>query len=75
MPRPAGLVEVLGEGEAEHAPEADRHVGITGKVEIDLQREAQHRQPAQRRRQLVGRQREDLVYDARQIVGENHLLA
>ena len=40
--RPA---EVLRKAEAEHAPEADRHVGVAGEIEIDLQRVADDAEP------------------------------
>ena len=42
------------EGEAEHAREADRHVGVPGEVEVDLQRVADDADPRERRRELAG---------------------
>ena len=38
-----GPAEVLREAEAEHPAEADRHVGVAGEVEVDLQRVADDR--------------------------------
>lgn len=39
------VVEVFQKVEPEHAAQANRHVGVTGEVEIDLQRVAQHAEP------------------------------
>ena len=41
-----GRVEILQEAEAQHAAQADGHVGIAGKIEIQLQEEQCRRQPA-----------------------------
>ena len=51
-------VEVLGQAQPEQIAEADRHVAVARKVEIQLIRIAQHAQPRAQRRQLrVSRQR------------------
>src|SRR5579859_6077863 len=44
-PRRIGRVEVFAKAEAKHARKPDRHVGIAGKIEIDLQRETSKREP------------------------------
>ena len=46
-----GPVEVLGKPEAEHPAEADRHVGVAGEVEVDLQRVGERAEPRRRRGQ------------------------
>ena len=40
------IVEVFREVEAQHAAEADRHIGITGKVEVDLESVSNRAQPS-----------------------------
>src|SRR3954447_9826173 len=40
-----GIVEVLRKAEAKHARNPDRHVGIAGEIEIDLQRVADDAEP------------------------------
>ena len=43
-----GVVEVLGEVEAQHLTHADAHQGVAGKVEIELERVGDDAQPDQR---------------------------
>ena len=43
-----GVVEVLGEVEAQHLAHADAHQGVAGKVEIELERVGDDAQPDQR---------------------------
>ena len=45
-----GVVEVLGEVEAQHLAHADAHQGVAGKVEIELERVGDDAQPDQRGR-------------------------
>src|SRR5207244_8511076 len=69
-----GVVEVLAELEAEQLGQADGHVGVTGKVKVDLQRVANDAQPGETGRQLARGQAEDGVRGAGDRVGEYHLL-
>ena len=49
-----GVVEVFGEAEAQHTPQADGHVRIAGKVEIDLDGKAGDTKPRRPRGEAVG---------------------
>ena len=69
--RPA---EIFREAEAEHPSEADRHVGVAGEIEIDLQRVADNAEPGVGGRELRQRHGEDLVRRACDDVGDQHLL-
>ncbi len=61
--------------EAEHLRHADRHVGIAGEIEVDLQRVADDAQPGRLEAQLRGRQGENLVDGGRHDVGDEDFLA
>ena len=70
-----GIVKVLLKAEAEHAPQADGHVGIAGKVKIDLQAVAQRAQPGHGRRELPRpRQGEGPLRRHGEVVGQQDLL-
>ena len=49
-----GIVEVFREVKAQHLPHADGHVGVAGKVEVDLEAEGRDAQPAAENRQRPG---------------------
>ena len=51
--RAVGVVEVFKEVKAEQLPEADRHIRIAGKVEIDLKREGKDPEPRGDDRQVA----------------------
>ena len=67
-------IEILGELEAEDAAESDRHVGIPGEVEIELDGVRQRAEPRVDRRQLARVQGEDTVDDRGDAVGDDDLL-
>ena len=69
--RPA---EVLGKTESEHASETDRHVGVAGKVEVDLQRIADKAKPRVPDRELCERHRENPIGRPGDDVRDQHLL-
>ena len=71
--RKIGIIEVFGEGEAEHGPEADGHVGITGKVIVDLQPVIERPQPGHGGAHPGGVQGEHLVRLGGKAVGQNDL--
>ena len=67
------VVEVLGEPEPDHQGQADRHVGVAGEVEEQLERVGDRAQPGVPHRRV--RQRERRVDERRDRVGDQHLLA
>ena len=72
--RDIGVVKILFELKAQHPPQADSHVGIAGKVKIDLEGIGQDPQPCAQRRQ----RRRILQADVPQhtdAVGQKHLFA
>ncbi len=69
-----GPVEVLGEADAEHPRHADRHVGIAGEVEIDLQRVGDRADPGADEIHFARRRPEHGIGDRRDIVRDHHLL-
>src|SRR5262249_38601307 len=69
-----GVVEVLGQVEAEHPPGADRHVGVAGEVEVDLDRVADQPQPGERGGELGGGDGEDAVGGQADGAGDDGLL-
>ena len=48
------MIEVFRQREAEHAAQADRHVGIPGKIEIELEGEREHTHPGGERGGVPG---------------------
>ena len=66
------MVEVLGQLEPEPARRAARDVGVGGEVRVDLDREGEHAGPEDVERRI--RQREDLVGDHADVVGDDELL-
>ena len=68
------MVEVFGEAEAEDPPESDRHVGITGKIEENLERVANKPGPRHRLRDRGEVERKGGVRDGAERVGEKDLL-
>ena len=73
--RDVGIVEVLEYPESEQAHQAERHVGIAGEVEIDLERITDQAQPGERRGQLARWQVKDQIGDAAQRVCDEYFLA
>ena len=73
--RTVRVAEVLLVGEAQHPPEPDRHVGIGGKVKVQLQR-VEHRAEPRRRDGLRRRPlRQNGKQEAPARIGEQHLFA
>ena len=70
-----GVVEVFREVEAEHLAQPDGHIGIAGKVVVDLQGVVQCTQPSQRGADQSRFQRKDLIGPGGEPVGQNHLFA
>ena len=66
------VVEIFEEGETEHAAQADGHVGITRKIEIELDRKTGRSQPGHREGPLAGGHGEDCVSHLAQGIGNNH---
>ena len=73
--RGVGKIKIFEEGKAEHFSEADRHVGIAGKIEINLQRVANDAKPRRGQRKFRRRQGENLVRRKRHGIGDDHFLA
>src|SRR5438045_1961567 len=72
--RDVWIFEVFDESEPKHPAETDGHVGIAGKVEIDLQRVAANRQPGETRRNFMAGDREEPVCQLSDDVGDHELL-
>ena len=68
-----GVVEVLQEVEAERMAQADRHIGIGGEVEVDLEGIGQGPHPGQAGIQIGGCLSKDSVGDLAHGVGQHHL--
>ncbi len=73
--RDVRIVEILENAKSEHAHQSDGHVRVSGEIEVDLQRVANETQPSDRCGELGGRDGEDLVCDAPQRIGHEHLFA
>ena len=67
--------EVLRVFEPENAAKADRHVGVAGKIEVDLKREQDHAQPHAKRCSGGELPVENLACDFARTVGQQHLFA
>ena len=70
-----GIPEILRNLEPEHPPQPDRHVRVSGKIEIDLKRVAGHPQPRDGYGEVFHWQGEDGVGRNGQRVRDDHLLA
>ena len=68
-----GIPEVLGQLEAEHPPQADGHVGIAGKIIVEVHQVSEYREPADRGGKFVGRCVEQAVHRAADGVRDDHL--
>ena len=66
-------VEVQREAQVEHARQPDRHVGVAGKVEVELQRIGQRDAPGREQRQQV-RMREARRHGSGNRIGQQRLL-
>ena len=66
------MIEVLGQLEAEPPGRAAREVGVGGEIGVDLDREREHAGPEQRERRIG--EREGLVGDDADVVGDHQLL-
>jgi len=73
--RDVGRVEILLEAKSQQARQPDRHVGITGKIEIDLQRETAQREPGLPGAEAGGVGGECLVDEAAERIGDQQLAA
>ncbi len=74
-PGDEGVVEVLGEGEAEEAPQPDGHVAVPAEVEVELQGEGDPVHPVKQHRLLRRWLPEKQLDELPQLVGDEHLLA
>lgn len=68
-----GIAEVFREVETKHPAEADRHIGIAGKIEIDLEGERRKADPGGENRKLSGLQPRNRLPDLPCRVREQHL--
>ncbi len=68
-----GVIEVFHKGKAEHLAEADRHIGIAGKVKVNLQRIADCTEPREQKGQFPARQRKYIVRNHRKHIGQQDL--
>ena len=50
-----GIVEIFKEMKAEYPSHTDRHIGVTGKIKVDLERKADYAEPRADCRKLVVR--------------------
>ena len=69
------VVEILQEVKAEHPPQADGHIRVARKVEVDLPRIGRRPQPGQRGGQELRPGGIDLVGQQAELVGQQHFLA
>ena len=69
--RAVGIVEILRETEAEHPSQADGHVGIPGKIEVNVQHKGKGVQPGKHHRR--GGALPVKISQQCQIVRQNHL--
>ncbi len=67
-----GIIEVFLEGEAEHAAETDGHIGIPGKIKVDLKGIKQHLQPLQSRGKAAGGQVKQDIRIIPEGIGQDH---
>ena len=72
--RQVGEIEVFHESEAEHFAHPDRHVRITGEIEVNLQRVAKNPEPGSGCGKLIGGQQEYLVGGQGNRVGNEDFL-
>ncbi len=68
-----GRIEILPQPEAEHAGEPDRHVGVAGKIEIDLHRKAGEAEPGVARTQARRIGGKDAVDEGAEWIGDQKL--
>ena len=68
------MVEVGQKLKAQHAPQAHRHVGVAGEVEVDLEGEGHHAQPGPSHRQIAGGHGLIAVPQHAHVVGNQDLL-
>ena len=67
------IVEVFEKLEAKHLAKANRHIGVTGKVVVNLQRIGRRTKPRQQKRQLIGWTEPNPIRDLCEHVGQQHL--
>lgn len=70
-----GVVEVLGELEAQHPAQADGHLGITGKVEIDLEGKGQDPHPYHKDAAVRRKDGRDLRPQGAGLIGQQDLFS
>src|SRR3954468_18365902 len=70
-----GIIKIERKIDADHQAKADRHVRVTGEVEIDLEAIADGGEPSQRRIEVLRRDLVDGVDRNRQRVGDQRLLS
>ena len=67
--------EVLHERKAEDFPETDCHVGVAGKIEVDLEHVGEHAEQDAHRRRARKRAAQQLVSHLPDVIGKQHLFA
>src|ERR1700730_13610206 len=68
------LAKVLLQSEAKGSAQADRHVGIARKIEVNLRRKTQDTDPGRPRIELLNREAEDLICEMPDVIGKQHFL-
>ena len=68
------IIEVLFVGKAEHPAQADGHVGVPGKIIVNLEAVQNHGQPYRNRAQLFQGQVKHTVHHLAEHVGKYHFL-
>src|SRR5579883_1649729 len=74
-PRHVWGIEIFLQAKSEHAGESNRHVGVAGKVEIDLQGEACEREPCVGGGKVYRITRKSRVDEDAQRIGDQELAA
>ena len=69
------MVKILQETEAEHMPEADGHIRITGKVKINLESIGRDPDPGCQDRHIARIHHTDLVPQNPRLIGQKNLFA
>ena len=71
--RKVRIVKVFGNGKSEHFSKADRHIGITGKIIVNLKGVENGRHPDHTACGVVDIQRKNLIHASTKSIGQNHL--
>ena len=69
------IVEVFREPEAQHMAHADCHIGIAGKIKINLEGKGQNSQPYHKDAALLGQNAIDFSPEGSGLIGKKHLFS